>query len=218
MKKSFLFFIFIPLYSAVYSQELIVINTQDSIQNIYFTKRPNNRQPDPKKNDYAHFRIAIATGYSRRYLFLLGDDDKEIKNGRHYGIELNYYFNKSVGIGLNYYAGYFNSAAYPINKDRVQHIIPTFCARDFDKQKQGGFLMYVGIGYVRADYKDDDQWIQPEWTIGLLGGVGYDFPLFETIALYIQASYLGDLAFFFNDKRTETFGRLNLSVGLRFAD
>jgi len=91
-------------------------------------------------NYYPNVRIAAVGGYSLRTRLPKSSWDdsyyKDMKNGWHYGIELNYFFTESLGIGMNFYSSHFKAEdRNGINKVRIQHFIPTFNARDFDKQK-----------------------------------------------------------------------------------
>ncbi|MCL2041832.1 MAG: hypothetical protein FWG84_07330 [Bacteroidales bacterium] len=123
---------------------------------------------------------------------------------------------------------------------RIQQIIPTFNMRVFDRQKQGAFLASIGLGYV--DYKDKALATDLNnlhfatmkgWSIGMLWSVGYDLPISQTLAIYFQASLTGGVVTKFTlideiTGDTETFsvddvndgegiGKINLSIGLRFA-
>jgi hypothetical protein len=158
-----------------------------------------NKNIYQKKNeDYAHFRIAIVVGYSYRFLlshtFFNEDYYKQLKNGYHYGMELNYYFNESLGIGINWHASHFNSKSagnYDPEKTRIRQFIPIFSTRTFDKKKQGAFLLNIGVGYI--SYKDEYRWnyhndFQTPEGIGILLSAGYDIPISQTMAIYLQSS------------------------------
>jgi len=199
--------------------------------------------------DLYQFRIAVAGGYSyRTTIFPANSKSEETKNGFHYGMELNYYFNETFGLGINYCANHFNSESTHkwtsvniLEKVRLQQIIPTFSVRVFDKQKQGAFLVNIGAGYIDyksrdflVDYNNKPRWTSKGWTIGMLWGIGYDIPISQSMAIYVQASFTGgiitkstsidettgDIYVSSVDKiyEGEGIGRINLSIGLRFAD
>jgi len=186
-----------------------------SCQDYYFDIEQKTMK---RKKVYPAFRMAFAGGYSLRTRLPKGywDDSylKNMRNGFNFGIEMNYFFNESLGMGMNFYSSHFN-----FSKVSILHIIPTFTVRDFDKRKRSALLINVGIGYIA--YSEVHRWENSESTItdkaiGLLCGVGYDIPLSNTIAVYFQASYVGDLSFLFKEY-SEGFGRLNLSGGFRFS-
>jgi hypothetical protein len=181
---------------------------------------PNIHQ---KKTDdyYSRFIIAIAGGYSNRFISSnrTSNEDyyKKLKNGYHYGMELNYYFNKYLGIGINYYISYFNLNATDYRdseKIRMQQVIPTFNVRIFDKQKFGAFLFNIGVGYV--DYKNECYmtfynngsyslpWTVRERGIGVLCSIGYEILLSHAMSVYLQSSITSQL-------------KTNLSFGVRLA-
>ena len=156
-----------------------------------------------KVNDYPHFRIAVAGGYSHRTAYIAS----EYKNGFHYGVELNYYF-KIMGIGLNYSGNQFYQGV------NIHQFIPTVNMRIFDYEKRGAFLANIGAGYVGN---------RNGATIGMLLGLGYDIPLSQTMAIYAQASISGgklkraEYDVFMKEFEYEKLGLLKLSLGLRFA-
>ena len=146
-----------------------------------------------KKPDYARFRVAVAGGYSYRTpkveSGLPSSYVQKLKNGYHYTVEFNYYFNESLGMGINYSASHFNpkmttEIGNVLDKMRLQQIIPTFNMRVLDKQKRGAFVASIGIGYV--DYRDKGCLTELNnlhfatirgATVGMLLSVGYDIPL-----------------------------------------
>ena len=207
MKKNLLLFSFVLIYSALCSQDLIVTNERDSINGQIL----ETGYTPQKKADYAHFRMAVAGGYT----CIMG---YRLNHGYHYGMELNYYFNKNLGIGINYYAYYYDGS-YD-SETRVQQIIPTFSTRMFDKKKRGALLISVGIGYIGSRNK---YWLSYPFSgyktkfessqhgIGMFCGIGYDFPFSKTMAVCLQASVIS------NGLDEIGIGGINLSIGLRFA-
>jgi len=260
MRKNLLLFSFVLIYSALYSQDLIVTSNQDSIncqilmigdglmhystmknnetikssipleevlssvQGYYSPPKSSYTQPR-KKSDYAHFRIAAAGGYSRRLISSKGssteDSYKKPTNGFHYGLELNYYFNENIGIGINYYATHFKLKDDYSEKLRIQQVIPTFSTRIFDEKQRGGVLINIGVGYI--NYRDEYRWSSyysgnsavMDSGIGLLCSVGYDFPLSKMMAICLQASITSGKLTDINS--SNGWGKINLSLGLRFA-
>jgi len=205
MKKIVLSLLLALIYNALCSQDLI---------------NSNDNNTSRKKENYTHFRIAVAGGYSHRII------NRHIrKDGFNYGLESNYYFNQYFGIGFNYSAGHFNSSDEFFGKTRIQHFVPTFCTRMFD-QKKGGLLTNVGIGFIHYIHKHKGLSLtQYGWTsryysdsdMGLcaLFSIGYDVPFSKTMAVFFQTSFAVGLSELIND--VTGWGRLNLSIGLRFA-
>jgi hypothetical protein len=161
-----------------------------------------------RKKDFPRFRVGVAGGYSFR-TFGSSDGSRELKNyesqmrhGFNYGVEFNYFFNRFLGMGINYYCSRHNPAGscpvfYPdrvSTKTRIQQVMPTFNVRFLDKKRQGGFFMGIGIGYV--DYRTkyclinrNDLHIGTEkgWTLGMQWFLGYDIPVSKTLAIFVQA-------------------------------
>jgi hypothetical protein len=227
----------------------------EQVQSFSFGYYPNT-QPDysyryKKKSDYARFRVAIAGGYSYRTIGLPSGVSGEVKDfyrkandGFNYGVEFNYYFNKFIGMGMNYYASRFNPGSgnpewnYRISpKTRMQQVTPTVNFRVYNRKKTGAFIAGVGIGY--ADYQtkfyQNNKNIVTEkgWTLGMLLSAGYEIALSEMTAIYFQASLNGGVVTTITETdeitgRSFTYstddvndgvglGRFNLSIGFRFA-
>ena len=245
MKKHLLLFLFILICSALHSQDVVVTNNQVYIDSSAYQK----------KSDYARFRIAAAGGYSYRTIALPPGTSGEVRdyyrksyNGFLYGVEFNYYFNKFIGMGLNYYASRFNPSGnnpdwYPDHiscKTRMQHVVPTVNFRVFDRQKQGALVAGVGIGYAdyqtkfyQTNFHNVHVGTEKGWTVGMLLSVGYDIPISQMLAIYVQAALHGGVVTNFTlidetTGKTETIsvddindgvglGKINLAIGLRFA-
>ena len=284
MKKHLLLILFALIFNALCAQDLIVTESQDSIncqilaiedgkihfnlsadrakmmylpvedvQSFLFGFYPNtvadSKYTYKKKSDYARFRVAAAGGYSYRTPKVEGGLPSnyayKLKNGYHYTVEFNYYFNRFIGIGMNYSASHFNpemdtEVGNVLDKIRLQQIIPTFNVRILDTQKRGALVASIGLGYV--DYRDKGYFTEQNnshfatirgATVGMLLSVGYDIPLSQTMALYVQVSNTGGVVtrFTMKDEITgktwtesvddikngEGLGKINLSLGLRFA-
>jgi len=207
-----------------------------------------------KDYDYARFRVAVAGGYSYR-TFTIPDGTSSFaknyynkaRNGFLYGVELNYYFHRFVGIGINYYAAHFNPEgvnpdlypAYLSCKTRIQQITPTFNVRVLDRQRQGSLVAGIGFGFADyrtkfyEDYSKKHVLTEKGFTVGMLWSIGYDIPLSNVMALYIQASLntgvvtkctivdetTGQSTSISVDDINEGvgLGRMNLAIGVRFA-
>jgi len=286
MKKQLLLFLFALIYNALCSQDLIVTNSQDSINCrisvindglIYFSLMKGNEEINtylpldrvtssirgfyatsedknvqPRKRDNARFRIAAVGGYSRRTISLPEDDSKSMRdywrrayNGFNYGVELNYYFNKFIGMGINYSASHFNpTGSIPEGdfknfapKTHIQQVIPTINFRALDRQNRGAFVGGVGIGFANYKtkfYQFNRHTLSEEGvTVGILLSAGYDIPISKVMAIYVQGSLNGGIVTSITEtdeitgssKKYSTddpnygvgLGRLNLSIGLRFA-
>jgi hypothetical protein len=245
MKKQLLLFLFILLCNALYSQDLIVTDSQDYVH-------------QQKDKDYARFRVALAGGYSYRTLIIPAgtsnesrDYQNKARNGFHYGAEFNYYFHRFVGIGINYYAAHFNPDGnnpdlydylriHASCKTHIQQITPTFNVRVLDRQRRGALVAGIGFGfadyrtnYYQTDYQNRHVLTEKGWAIGMLWSIGYDVPISQTMAIYFQASLNGGVVTDFTMVNEITgytekisvddandgvgLGRANLSIGVRFA-
>jgi len=127
-----------------------------------------------------------------------------------------------------------------LDKIRLQQIIPTFNVRILDTRRRGALVASVGLGYV--DYRDKGYFTERNnlhfatirgAAVGMLMSIGYDIPLSQTMALYVQVSNTGGVVtrFTLKDELTgktynesvddiengEGLGKINLSLGLRFA-
>ena len=223
----------------------------------YYPDVKEEQEYQKRDRNYARFRVALAGGYSyRTYSIPKGASsaeknyDERARNGFQYGAEFNYYFHRFVGIGINYYAARFNPKGdtpylYDLGlnascKARIQQITPTFNVRVLDRQRRGALVAGIGIGY--ADYKTkyyqtdyDNRHVLTEkgWTVGVLWSIGYDIPLSQTMAIYVQASLNAGVVTDFtlideitgytehvtvdNANDGVGLGRMNLSIGVRFA-
>jgi len=228
VKKILFLFALILIYNALCPQDLISAND-------YNTPR--------EKEIYPRFRIAVACGYSYRTARepegITKNDANygKAKNGFHYLGEFDYFFNESVGIGINYNASYFNFADnYRSDKVQIRQIMPTLNARVFDKKKESAFLVSMGIGC--NNYRNDYWWIEKhnskkninttkDWGVGFLCSAGYDLAFSQTMAAFFQISFSGGTGISINDytyhKQSyfridrDDFGKFNFSIGLRFS-
>jgi hypothetical protein len=148
--------------------------------------------------------------------------------------------NKYLGMGINCYSSNFtmeinNKWGKKMDvKTKIQHIIPTFNVRVFDRQNKGAFLASAGFGFVNYKTTYSYYYTEKGSTIGLLLSAGYDVPLSKVIAIYVNASInTGLITTITIDKRNYNYsqegtyytqegegvgvGKINLSLGLRFA-
>jgi hypothetical protein len=178
----------------------------------YYANSGSDYVAYPKDKNYARFRVALAGGYSCRTFTIPEGTSLESKNyqnkarnGFHYGMELNYYFHRFIGIGINYYADHFNPEGnfpemsnYLIHistKTRFQQITPTFNVRVLDRQRRGALVAGIGLGYtdyITKFYRTNDSYghigTEKGWTVGMLWNIGYDIPLSQTMAIYVRAA------------------------------
>ena len=163
---------------------------------------------------------------------------------RFLGIGINYYadhFNPTGKIPDLYYIDPIDGYAHSLScKARIQQITPTFNVRVLDRQRRGALVAGIGIGY--ADYKTkyyqtdyDNRHVLTEkgWTVGVLWSIGYDIPLSQTMAIYVRASLnagvvnnftlIDEITRYTEHVTTDDvnegvgLGRMNLSIGVRFA-
>jgi hypothetical protein len=233
------------------NEEINLYLPMERVQSFTFGFYPDV-EPLYKASDYARFRVAVAGGYSLRTFTILEgtsgesrDYQNRSRNGFHYGVELNYYFHRFMGVGITYYGSHFNPSGsvpefhpyYITSKTRIQHIIPTFNVRVLDRQRRGALVGGIGIGYMdyyTKYYEGSFHGLTEKgWTVGILWSVGYEVPLYKTIAIYFQASLNAGVVptvTIIDEETGKTttisadnenpgtgLGKANLSIGLRFA-
>ena len=250
MKNAIILFIICVSAHTIYSQDLIVTLTNDSLNceitqidsefirfNIVYSKEVRNSvlmlsaiknyqknfysksKIDSRNNsgtDYTQFHIILSGGGS--YLFdpipenAEGDIKEyyqDLKMGYNLGLDVNYYFNKTIGVGLKY--NYFNSTGssqgsssnggtnseWDISQDiMINFAGPTFLARFLSAKNKNAFIIGVSVGYMW--YKDDAVLLDPAIITG------------NTFGLNIDASYHISLSnkFFLGFSLSSTVGYL----------
>lgn len=250
MKNAIILFIICVSAHTIYSQDLIVTLTNDSLNceitqidsefirfNIVYSKEVRNSvlmlsaiknyqknfysksKIDSRNNsgtDYTQFHIILSGGGS--YLFdpipenAEGDIKEyyqDLKMGYNLGLDVNYYFNKTIGVGLKY--SYFNSTGssqgsssngginseWDIRQDiMINFAGPTFLARFLSAKNKNAFIIGVSVGYMW--YKDDAVLLDPAIITG------------NTFGLNIDASYHISLSnkFFLGFSVSSTVGYL----------
>lgn len=270
MKKSILLLLIIISTQVVFSQDLIVTLTNDSLnceitkiesEYIHFNMTNNevvrnsvlmvsaiksyqenfySKSKSPSKQnsntEYARLHFIISGGGS--YLFdpvpndvidEIKDYYENLKMGYNLGFDVNYYFNKTIGLGLKY--NYFNSSSsskgsssgngftsvWDISENiMVNFAGPTFLARFLSKKNKNAFILGVSVGYMW--YKDDAVFFDPVIvrgnTFGLNIDASYHISLSDKFFLGFSASTtLGflDSITFDDGQNTETFNFDNFS-------
>ena len=250
MKNAIIVFLICVSAHTIYSQDLIVTLTNDSLNceitqidsefihfNIVYSKEVRNSvlmlsaiknyqknfysksKIDSQNNsdtDYTQFHIILSGGGS--YLFdpipenAEGDIKEyyqDLKMGYNLGLDVNYYFNKTIGVGLKY--NYFNSTGssqgsssnggtnseWDISQDiMINFAGPTFLARFLSAKNKNAFIIGVSVGYMW--YKDDAVLLDPAIITG------------NTFGLNIDASYHISLSnkFFLGFSVSSTVGYL----------
>lgn len=244
MKKSIILIFIIVSGSTVFSQDLIVTLTNDSLNckitqidaefihfDIVYNKEVRNsvlmlstiknykenyysksNLPAQEKStmDYPRFLIFLSGGGSYLLDPISANAEGEIKEyyqdlklGYNLGFDFNYYFNKTIGLGLKY--NYFNSSnsaegnssgdgvtsEWSISENiMINFVGPTFLARFLSANNNNGFVLGASVGYMW--YKDDAVLLDPAIitgnTIGLNIGASYNISLSRIFFLGISAS------------------------------
>lgn len=200
--------------------------------------------------DYPRFRLAINGGFS--YLLAgisesipsdLQDYTRQLKSGYHFGGDISYYFNPTIGIGFKTYvfktsnsAGVYvdfgdGESEFAVMSDAITTIFagPTFSTRFLSRKNSNAFIMGLGIGYLS---QKNNAVLVNEYeikgsTLGMTLDFGYDIKMTKNLDLGFQISFLsGSLSKYevSDGYHTETveleelegLGRMDLSVGLRF--
>ena len=182
-----------------------------------FYSKSNFPSQDKSSVEYPRFHIILSGGGS--YLLdpiadnvsdELRDYHQNLKMGYNLGLDVNYYFNKTIGVGLKY--NYFNSSSsssgtsstggnsseWNINENiMINFAGPTFLARFLSKKNKNAFILGLSAGYMW--YKDDAVLLGPVIISG------------NTFGLNIDASYHISLSkkFFLGFSASTTTGFLN---------
>ncbi|RLD25818.1 MAG: hypothetical protein DRI54_04090 [Bacteroidetes bacterium] len=123
--------------------------------------------------DYSRFHLIISGGGSYLFEPMLSDVNEDLKDyyqelkiGYNLGFDVNYYFNRTIGLGIKY--NYFNSSSsykesfsgdgstssWDISENIMMNFVgPTFLARFLSKKNGNAFIVGVSAGYMW--YKDD---------------------------------------------------------------
>lgn len=251
MKKAvLLLFLFIISTHKVFSQDLIVTLTNDSLNceitqidsefihfNMVYNQKVRNsvlmlavikkyeenyysKSSIPSKgksSEYSRFHIILNGGAS----YLLDpiadnvsdefqDYYQDLKMGYNLGLDVNYYFNKTIGLGIKY--NYFSSSSsskgssndggntseWDISESiMINFVGPTFLARFLSKKNKNAFILGVSAGYMW--YNDDAVLLGPVIITG------------NTFGLNVDASYHISLSkkFFLGFSVSTTAGFLN---------
>lgn len=251
MKNAIILFLIFVSAHTIYSQDLIVTLTNDSLNceitqidseyihfNMVINKEVRNsvlmisaiknyqenyysKSKIPSQNsssmEYARFHIILSGGGS--YLLDPIADNvsdelrvyyEDLKMGYNLGLDVNYYFNKTIGIGIKY--SYFNSSSsskgtsdrdgiiseWDISENiMINFVGPTFLARFLSKNNKNAFILGLSVGYMI--YKDDAILLDPVIISG------------NTLGMNIDASYHISLSnsFFLGISVSTTVGFLN---------
>ena len=200
--------------------------------------------------EYPKFRIAIRGGYS--YLFAkippnLEDNAvdyfKSLKSGFHFGADVNYFFNKTFGIGLKFSLfktkangqnilfddGQGGSFRVNISDDRTDFLVgPSFIVRVLAPVTKNAFIAGATMGYF--SYNDNVligniPAIVKGSTLGMVLDLGYDLRLSDDFSLLFAMSVtLGGLTVATINGQTielpegevESMSRIDLSIGFSF--
>ena len=209
--------------------------------------RINNKMNTKKK--YPRFRVAANGGWGYRPTTMLGASSdfkkymRKLNFGFHYDVELSYYYQRSLGVGLKYnefLSG--NESAPAVHRDgstekgdmsdniRTKYVGTMFNYRGLNSKNTNSFLMGLGFGYVNYQHKGffvDKPVNINKHSAGFYCSLGYDWGIYKGLALGIQVSGLIGLVGFFkysemynmsfgNQHAAQRISRIDLSVGLRF--
>ena len=200
--------------------------------------------------EYSKFRFAIKGGYS--YLLAktppnIGSDAeayfKSLKSGFHFGGDINYFFNKTFGIGLKFSVfktkasgqnllfddGQGGTFSADISEDRTDFLIgPSFVVRVLAPLTKNAFIAGASMGYF--SYNDNlivgnIPVIIKGNTLGMVLDLGYDLRLSDDFSLLLAMSVtIGGLTTATINGQTielpegeiESMSRIDLSVGFSF--
>jgi hypothetical protein len=162
---------------------------------------------------YSRFRVAVTGGFSYQTAAIGEMENRleevymqSLKRGFALGGTFNYFFNRGIGIGLDYGISFYRPQApltYEIynveDKIVMQHFIPTFNLRALNKSNPNNyFLATLGFGY--AHYADKlYMTVRPVGqkvhvmtykgsTVVSLLRIGYDISVARNMAIVLQAS------------------------------
>ena len=200
----------------------------------------------------SRIRIALNGGWSYRTAKInkkvpehLVSHMKELRNGYNMGISAAYYFSEKIGTGILF--NYFNSKNETYFKiptmteitnmsvrDNISiyFIGQTFGTRLLNRNKQNGFVLNFGLGYLGFYDKGQlhtQKIILKNGTLGATWDVGYDIGLSDNFALGIRAAYIAGFLTSYKSSNGiitqrvklekedyENLSTINISVGLRF--
>jgi len=161
------------------------------------------------KDNYSHFKMSIAGGYSYQ-IGKIGDDVpsetrdhvKRLQSGINLSGDLVYYVIEPIGFGLKYSIfraksemAVFNYS-YPeikvVEKIYINFIGPYFSSRFYSSNSKRIFLLNYSIGYLNyLDKLEFGESIKVKGnSIGVLSEIGYDFCYSDNFAWGFQLSLL----------------------------
>jgi hypothetical protein len=180
-------------FDMVYNEEVRSTVLMLSTIKIYEEKfYSNSNLPSQKKSsvEYPRYHIILSGGAS--YLLDPIADDTEfrdyyqnLKTGYNLGLDVNYYFNKTIGVGLKY--NYFASSSSTEGTSNEGGILsewniseniminfagPTFLARFLSAKNNNAFILGASVGYIW--YKDDAVLLDPVIISGSSLGLNFD--------------------------------------------
>lgn len=197
------------------------------------------RRQDYQNSDLNKYRLALNGGYTVRLadeIRTQGSNDsyeKSLKNGYGFGMDLDYFFTRHIGVGVAYQFSHFSveDGDQNLEEDMLFHYVgPKFTARV--PNNKNVYLASVGIGYswFRDNIQDDgvDWWIKGE-SFALAMDLGYDFNLSPTLAMGLQIGLktgsLSEIESKFPNERAQTTSltgdsenliRFEVKAGIRF--
>jgi len=204
---------------------------------VFFTHQANaQRYRGFRDNDVTHFRIGLHGGWS--YMIAKVSDDvpadfrsyvKELKSGYHYGGNAIYFFNSSLGVGIEYSG--FRTAnemdnvwamdtvtkAVRTGKMRdditISFIGPSFSSR-FITGANDNFHIISSISLGYLSYKNKavlfDAYTLTSGTVGLGLTIGFDFKVEENIFLGAGLNYLSGSLSYYDYKDANSSERIEL--------
>jgi len=186
------------------------------VNNKVVVETPKQKPIDTK---YKKFRFSANAGYS--YMFAHIESSlplfyqhylEKLKSGYNLNFDVDYYFSRSVGLGVKY--NYFNtknslSSIYAYTSDgtllfgqmvdniTIQNIGPVLSFRFKSNKNNNCFVMNIGLMY--SAFKNDGMFIIPMTMTGKnISGTfdfGYDICLYKNLYLGINTSiYLGSIS------------------------
>jgi len=200
-------------FNTVYNQKVrnsvLMLSAIKKYEENYYSK---SSIPSQEKSSIEYSRFYIILNGGASYLLdpiadNVSDEFKDyyqnLKIGYNFGLDVNYYFNKTIGLGLKYnYFSSSNSSKGSSNDGGVtsewdiseaimiNFVGPTFLARFLSKKNNNAFILGVSAGYMW--YKDDAVLLEPVIisgnTLGLNVDASYHISLSKNFFLGISVS------------------------------
>lgn len=230
-----------------YEYEMEVRNTLLPMQQVSFFAKNYFKQPEinnsallvkPRNKGNFRFLVDMGWGYRTGKMMKSGSASldnytKKLRSGFCIKLGSQYYWNKYVGMGLEY--SFFNASTnnqdlHVKDKIRIQYVGPTFNVRVPSARNRNALVMYWGLGYLRYKDKGETMITSGDITGNAFGtsfAVSYDIGLSEKTALGIKfagiAGSMDEVELNYGSyhgkkklEEKENLSHISLTLGLRF--